>query len=196
MSGRKRRRRIGTLLFLLPVLLLVALIAYQVFATSTFQTGTLIVEAQSSTKYYSATALSVRVTVGSQAGSTPLTLALTQGVYNVTFSEQKWYITPPEKSVSVSAGKSAYAIGIYNPIVEFVSVSQGQFNTTQLSTKHGVTPVVWVNHSSVYETIDSQVTGRVIIPPLQNFTFVFQTAGTFLFSLPLVSAPSLVVNVS
>jgi len=196
LSRRTKRGRIGTILFFLPVLLLVVLVAYQIVATNTLQTGTLIVEAQSSSSYYTAMALNVHVTIGGQAGSTPLTLTLTQGVYTVTFSEQKWYATPPAKSVTISAGKSTYAIGVYDPIVEFVSVSQDQFNTTQLSAKHGVTPVAWVNHSSGYETIDSQVTGRVIIPPLQNFTYVFQAAGTFLFSMPLVSTPSLVVNVS
>ena len=196
MSGRKKRRRIGTLLFLLPVLVLVTLVAYEIFASNNLQTGTLIVEAQSSSRYYQAVILKVPVTVGSQAGTTPVNFTLTQGFYNVTFSEHKWYVTPSARSVTVSAGKSVYALGIYNPIVEVVSVNQGQFNTTRLSAMHGVTPVEWVNPSSEYVVIDSDATGRVIIPPLQNFTHVFQSAGTFLFSMPLVSAPSLVINVS
>jgi hypothetical protein len=196
LSGRKNRRRIGTLLFAIPIILLVALVAYQIIVGTGTQTGTLIVEAQSSDKYYSAIALRVPFTVGAQAGSTPMTLTLAQGSYNVSFSGVKWFVTPASKSVTVMAGKDTYAIGVYDPVVEVVSVSPDQFNTTRLSALHGVTPVVWVNHSGQDVVIDSGPTGRVIIAPSQNYTYIFQSAGSFEFSLPLTSAPDLVVSVS
>lgn len=197
MSRKQSHRRLGTLLFVLPIALLVALVAYQILVGATgTPSGTLIVEAQSSSRYYPAIALRVAVTVGSTTGYTPLTLTLTQGTYNVTYSDVKWFVTPPLKSITVSSGKSAYAVGVYNPIVEAVSVTPDQFSTTQVNALHGVTPVVWVNHSSDDVVMDSTPTGRIIIAPSQNYTYVFQSAGSFEFSLPLSSAPGMVVDVS
>jgi hypothetical protein len=136
------------------------------------------------------------VAIGTVSGTTPMTLSLSQGSYTVTFSALAWYTTPPPKYVTVLSGKDSYAVGVYDPIVEYVSVGGGQFNRTSLAVEHGVTPVVWVNPSSEDQIIFSQLTGRVEVPPMQNFTYVFQQKGTFTFSFPLNSSPSLEITTS
>jgi len=190
----KRRTRLETLAFLVPLVVVIALVIYGIYVATASQTGTLIVEAQSSGRYYSVRSLSVSVTVGTSAGTTPITLSLTQGSYTVTFSSLQWYVAPPPRSVTVLSGKDAYAVGVYEPIVEHVSVGGGQYNRTTLSVEHAVTPVVWVNPSNQDEVISSQLTGRVEIPPMQNFTYVFQQKGVYTFSIPLTNSPGLVVT--
>jgi len=154
------------------------------------------VNALSSHRYYTAFGLNVTASVGSRDVTTPMTLSLAQGAYTVTFSAEPWFTTPTAIDVTVAGGKHAYAVGTYDPIVEYVSVGGGQFNSTSLDALHGVTPVVWVNPSSSDQIIYSQPTGRVEILPMQNYTYIFQHPGTFVFSFPLNASPNLQVTVS
>ena len=72
----------------------------------------------------------------------------------------------------------------------------GEFNQTRITAKHGVTPIVWINPSAEDQFISSQLTGRIEILPMQNYTYVFQESGTFTFFFPLVNSTNLQVSVS
>jgi hypothetical protein len=192
----KAKRRLGILLFLVPLIIIGTVIAYQLVQGTYSQTGTLIVRAQSSAKYYRSVGLNVSTTVGTANGVTPFELELTQGAYKVKFSEQKWYHTPADRLVNIPSGKTSYVVGVYDPIVETVSVSRSQFNSTELHAMHGITPIVWVNEMSDSVIIYSDLTGRVSLAPSQNFTYIFQDVGVFTFSLPLANAQELLVKVS
>ncbi len=196
MKRRKAKKRFGFLLFVVPAILIGLVVVYQIIEATYFQTGTLMVQAQSSDRYYPTVNLVVPANVGSKSGVTPFKLELAQGAYRVTFSEQQWYHTPSERFVNVVAGKTSYVVGVYDPIVKTVSISQGRFNSTQLAVMHGVTPVVWVNQMNDYVVMQSDLTGRVIIAPSQNFTYVFRNSGTFTFLLPLTISPLLELDVS
>jgi hypothetical protein len=196
MKRHKAKRRLGILLFLVPLVIIGTVVAYQLVQGTYSQKGTLIVRAQSSARYYRSVGLNVSATVGSGSGVTPFELELTQGAYKVIFSMQKGYHTPPERLVNLPSGKTSYVVGVYDPIVETVSVNHSQFNSTELFAMHGVTPVVWVNEMSDTVVIYSDLTGRVSIAPSQNFTYIFQRAGVFAFSLPQASAQKLSVKVS
>ena len=194
MKGRRKGSRLGTLLFLIPILLVVALVAYAIIGTTSFKNGTLIVKAQTSTRYYATEFLNVSVSVAGRPGVTPFTLSLSPGTYTVSFPAQRWFTSPQSKTVTVTPGGTAYAVGVYDPIPVSVSVGQSKFNTTSVTVLHKVTPLVWINPSSDYEVITSSLTGRMIIPPMQNDTFVFQYRGTFAFSFVGTPSPELIVT--
>jgi hypothetical protein len=191
----KRSRRIGTLLFVLPIILVLALIAYAVIGTSTFQNGTLTVDAQTSSTYYQSIPLNVSASVSGTKGTTPFTISLAQGTYVVSFSSVRWFDPPLQRTLNVTGGKHSFAVGVYSPILVHVSINQDKFNATGIEAMQGVTPVVWVNLSTNYEVITSTLTGRIIIPPLQNYTYVFQKAGTYGFSVPSNPTSNLVVTI-
>lgn len=122
-------------------------------------------------------------------------LSLTQGTYTVVFSSVKWYSTPLPRTVSVLAGKTAYALGVYDPIVKGVSIEGSRFNATTTSVKHGVTPFVLINKMSSFAVVQGGPTGTIIIQSAKNFTYVFQNAGTYTLTLSGTSAPDLTVAV-
>jgi len=194
LRGRGKNRRLGVFLFIIPIILVVALVAYAVIDSTSFRNGTLIVEAQTSAKYYPARALGVPVSVSGKAGTTPYTVTLPAGTYTVTFSSARWFVSPQSRTVNLAGGETSYAVGIYDPIPVVVSVGQGRFNATSIEVMHAITPVVWVNPSSDYEVIFSNQTGRLFVPPLQNYTYVFSSQGKFAFSLVGTSSPELVVT--
>src|SRR5947209_14025259 len=117
----RRRRRIGKLLFALPLLVLAAAIVYGYLASS--QPGNLVVEARDA---HNMNPLGVQAYVSSTSTSTPTilsvttptTLSLTQGVYTISFSQLQWYQRPGSKTVSLPAGRTAYALGEYTPTPE------------------------------------------------------------------------------
>lgn len=196
MKGRRKRGRYGTLLFALPIVLFALVIAYQLISETYFNSGTLIVQAQSSGRYNQSVDLNVLVSVGTRGGTTPVTIPLIQGTYTVVFPSVQWYSTPEPRTVSVVAGKTSYAIGVYEPVVKGVSIENGQFNATTMSVKHLVTPFVLINRMSGYAVIQGGPTGTIIIQPAQNFTYVFQNVGTFTLNLFGTSSPDLTVAVS
>ncbi len=181
-------------LFLIPTLIVLAIVGYAVIATTTVQNGTLYVRAQSSDRYYPTQRLDFPVDVAGKTVTSPANVSLPQGLYTVTFPAQTWYTSPFSETATVRSGQFSYAVGVYNPIVEVISVGSGSFNRTTLIALHNVTPVVWLNPSGNYQVIFSNVTGRVIIPPLGNYTYIFQSSGTFVFSFPLARTPTLVVR--
>ncbi len=196
MKRAKKRNPIGTLLFLIPIIVVSGVVAYAVVTGAGSTNGTLVVEAQSMSKYFPAKALTVTASVGSHTSVTPYNLTLTQGAYTVTFAAIQWYTAPPPKAVDVIAGRASFAVGAYQPIIDAVSVRGDQFNVTSLGAMHGVTPVIWVNPTSDFVTISGSPLGRVSIAPTQNFTYIFQQPGTYGFEIVGSSSPNLVVKVS
>jgi len=195
MKARGKRTRFGTLVFLIPILLVAALVAFAVIDTTNLQKGTLIVRAQTSARYYPALALDVPVSISGKAGTTPFNLTLSAGTYTVDFPAQRWFVAPHPRTVNLTAGGTSYVVGTYSPIPVFVSVDQNHFNTTSVEVLRAITPVIWVNPSSNYEVISSSLTGSLFIPPLQNYTYVFRGQGTFTFSFVGVTSHELVVTV-
>ena len=191
---RKRERRIGTLLFLIPILVIMAFVAYAIIDGAPSYDGTLVISAQTSTRYYPAEYLNVSVGVSGQSGTTPFTLTLAQGTYTVSFTVARGFFTPADRSVNVTAGVTSYAVGVYDPIPVLVSVGQDKFNTTGVTVLHGITPLVWTNPTSQYEVVTSSLTGQILIPPMQNSTYVFQSQGTYSFTLVGTRSPQLVVT--
>ena len=191
---RRKGDRFGTLVFLIPILLVVALVAFAVIETASFKNGTLIVKAQTSTRYSPSVNLNASVSVAGKSGVTPFTLSLPQGTYTVSFPTQPWVMSPPSRNVNVTSGGTAYVVGVYTPIPVSVSVAQGKFNRTSADVLHKVTPLVWVNPSSEDETITSSLTGQIVIPPMQNYTYVFRSQGTFAFSFVGIPSPELTVT--
>jgi hypothetical protein len=193
LKGRKRRDRYGTLVFLIPVVLVVALAAYAIFDATLSQDGTLIVTAQTSAKYYPVEYLNVAVSLAGKSGTTPFNITLPQGTYTVTFPSQRWFTSPLSRTVNVTARGDSFVVGVYDPIPVTVSVSQTKFNTTAISVLHKVTPLIWVNPTNGYEVISSTLTGRIIIAPMQNYTYVFQESGSYSFSIVGSASPALQV---
>ena len=194
MKGRRKNNRFGTLLFIVPIVLVAALVAYAIVDTTSFGNGTLIIRAQTSTKYYSALYLNVTVTAAGKSGTTPLTLSLPQGTYTVTFPSQQWFTPPPSRTVNLTSRGDSFVVGVYNPIPVSVSVNQDKFNTTKITVLHRVTPLIWVNPTQNYAVISSDLTGRIIIPPLQNATYVFQNPGSYVFTIVGSTSASLQVS--
>jgi hypothetical protein len=196
MKSRKKRGKFGTLLFALPITLFVLVIAYQLISETYFNSGTLVVAAESSGKYSAVIGLNVSVSVGSRGGTTPITLSLVQGVYTVVFPSLQWYSTPIPRTVSVLAGRTAYALGLYDPVVKGISIEGGQFNATDISIKHGVTPFVLINKMNGFAVVQGAPTQTIIIQSAKNYTYVFQNAGTYTLTLFGTSSPDLTVAVS
>jgi len=174
----KRRRRFGKLFFALPVLLFVVAIVYGYFSVS--QPGSLVVDARDA---HTLSPLAVQAYVNGNSVTTPTTLSLVQGVYNVTFSRLPWYQTPGARTISLSAGHTAYALGEYAPTSEIIRISSRGFDTTSISAKGGLSPVVWVNTSAQFVVLLGDQFNRVIINPNQNFTYIYQSMGHFQYSI-------------
>ena len=194
MKGRNRRNKFGTLLFFIPIALVLAIVVYAVLDTTVFQNGTLVVRAQTSARYYPIEYLNTSVTVSGRSGITPYTLSLPPGTYTVNFPSEDWFTSPPSRSVTVTPGETSFVVGVYNPVPEIVAVNSGGFSVSKVTVLHRVTPLVWVNPSSDYQVISSNLTGRIFIPPLQNYTYVFQSKGAFGFSLVGSQSQGLVVT--
>jgi hypothetical protein len=199
-KSRRRQGRFGVLAFVVPILVVSAVVVYGVIAAGSSGTGKLIVEAQSSSTYYHIEILHVKVGVsGEPAGETPYNLSIHTGTYTVTFYQVPWFTTPASKAVNVTGGKTSYVVGTYDPVVVFVSVGGGEFNVTSASAFHDVTPLTLVNPSDQYVSIRSALTGTIIIPPLQTYTYVFSAPGAYGFSFlssPAGNSTNLTVEVS
>ena len=180
MKPRKSRRRFGTMLFFIPIVLILLLVVYGVLSSHYLGSGTLIVSAQTSDRYYQPLGLNVTAQVGtSHTGATPLHLQLATGTYLVQFSQVPWFYTPLERSINMVPGQTEYAVGVYDPIVRIVVVSNNEFNSSRMTAEHSITPVIFVNQMKSYVLIQSGPIGRVNIPPSGNFTYVFTTPGTY-----------------
>jgi hypothetical protein len=180
---QRRDRRVGIALFMIPIVAIGLVVAYQFLSFSANDTGSLLVTAQPGGKFATAGSLRVPVVVAGRSGLTPFNLSLPQGQYAVGFGRISWYNSPANRTVTVAGGKTAYAVGVYIPIVRGVDITSRGFNATSLTAYHGVTPVTWINHNSSYAVL--QITGlnNVVLAAGQNYTYIFPSAGQYGYDL-------------
>jgi hypothetical protein len=183
LNRKRQRRRFGGLVFFVPTVLAVAVVAFAIVSFLSVQNGTLVVEASSSGRYSPPVPLHPHVTVDGTTEVSPFNVTLPQGTYTVTFGEVAWYATPPPRTVVVSGGKSQFAVGVYSPILREIAITSSGFNSTAVTALHGVTPVVWVNLSHDSVVLDIKNLNVITIGPGGNFTKIFPTEGSFDFSL-------------
>ena len=181
---RNKPRKAGKLIFFIPVAAVILLVLFGLVSYVADESGTLVVEAVSSTRY-SAAKLELRVpfSVGTTAGATPYNLSLPIGSYTVTYGAVQWFYTPAPRTVSVAGGKTVYAIAVYDPVQEGVTITQNGFNDTRVGALHAVTPVVWINHTNATVVLVLGSIGNIPIAPSLNYTHVFGSKGTYAFSL-------------
>ena len=179
---RKRGRdRFGRLVFFIPILIVLLLVAFALWSGATGTSGVLMVRAQSASS--ASTSLPASVSVNGETSTVPFNLTLAQGSYVVTFNPLGWYTAPPPETVVVPAGKTSYAVGVYTPVERVVAISNDGFNQTSITALHGVTPVVWVNEAGSPVVLDVQGVKAVPLEAGQNYTQVFQSAGKFAYSI-------------
>ena len=183
-SGRARRfSKAGHLLFFAPIAAIAFLVVFGLLGAASTRDGTLVVEAVSSGRYAPSVPLHISATVEGKSADTPFNATLPQGYYTVTFGSAAWYLTPPPRSVSLRGGGTAYAVGTFDPVLKIVEITQTGFNSTSVSALHGVTPVVWINKGGSGVTLEIAPDTRIYLQPSQNYTTVFQAAGTYGFSV-------------
>lgn len=168
------RRRFGSVVFFVPIAVLLALFLVAFVSGATNNAGVLIVRAQSS--HYPYAPLHVSATVGAATGTTPFNLTLAAGSYTVTFSALAWYHTATPRTIEVVGGQTVYAVGLYVPIPVFVSVNQDGFNSTIVRAGHGITPVIWTNTGASVVELKSSLFSVALIPG-QNYTRIFTSQG-------------------
>ena len=137
----------------------------------------------------------VQATVDGMTGTTPFSVSLPQGNYQVNYSSIPWYQTPASKEVAVAPGQTVYAVAQYLPTVRVIGVSPSGFNSSLITVLHGVTPVVWINRSGSSVTFDSNESGMQILGAGQNVTVIYPDPGNFGYAL-LSSNVTLIVRVA
>ena len=196
MSSAKKRgqkRRFGSLVFFIPVIILIALVLFGLYQNAENSSGVLVVEAQSqygsSSHFISATA-----TVSGVVHKTPFNLTVSPGSHTVTYNALEWYRSPPPKTVTVIGGGTAYSVGVYVPTQVIVGVDQAGFNSTKVTSKGGITPVVWVNTGTLAVQLESTAFS-VVLSQGQNYTRVFTGSGSLVVSLQGTNS-SMTLNVT
>ena len=185
----RRHKRIGQLLFFIPVIAITLFFVFGLLSTVYApRDGIVVVEAVSSGRYAPSVPLQVSVTMGGKSGETPFNVTLPAGTYTVVYGSKQWFFTPDARSVDLVGGTTAYAIGTYRPIVTSIGITQGGFNSTAVKALHGITPVVWINLGTRVVELQIQGVGIFRIQPSSNFTHVFQPQGVFDFFLVNSSA--------
>jgi len=189
MSKPRRRRKSSVIPFLIPFVVIGAIVAFILLSTSASGPGTLVVRAG-----YGGTFITAGFKVNGATYTTPANVTLPAGYYTVDFAPVSWYRAPSPQNVTVPEKTDVFAFGAYTPVSRFIGISNSAFNSTTISALHGVTPVVWVNREGVPVTILSSVFLDKTINPGQSFTYVFQSAGTYGFQIS-GGASTLTVNV-
>lgn len=160
--------------------ILVVFALVSVFLSSS---GTIVVRALADNGKGGTTELHVQATLNGNAVLTPYNASQPQGPYTVTFPAVKWYVTPLPHTLTLTAGKTAYAVGVYEPVRVVIGVSLAGFNQTSVEALHNVTPVEWFNVGTEYVTLSIGGVGSVGLAPGQGYTTVFQKAGVSTFDL-------------
>ena len=174
-------KRAGKFFFLLPVVIVLALAIIGFVGVTGTPSGMLVVGAVTSGRYSPSVELHVSVTIGATTRTTPFNFSLPQGGYDVVYGKSSWYVTPPSRSVQVLSGKTQYAVAVYSPVVVAVDITANGFNSTSVSSLHGVTPVSWINRQGSPVVLVITGVDSVQLSPLQNYTTVFSGTGTFRF---------------
>jgi hypothetical protein len=180
MKRTRTSRKLGILVFLIPVLVIAAGVSYVAIETYFVNRGTLEVQAISSGQ--GSGSLNVTAKVAGFTGTTPFQRSLPQGTYTVLFESLKWYKSPTPISVSLFDGKTSFATGTYSPISVHVGLGPAGLNSTSVNALHGVTPVVWVNTSG--ESVVLRVDGSSYdLFAGGTVTHVFTGAGTYVYTI-------------
>ena len=179
----RRQKSLGKLAFFVPVVVIALVVVVGIINSATNQSGTIIVEAYNSGRYSPQVALHPKVEVGAQTSTAPFNLTLPGGTYSVTYESIAWYATPDSRTVTIVGGRTAYAVGVYSPVVRVISIGPNGFNSTLVTAFHGVTPVVWVNDNSTFAVVDISSVGRIILEPSQNYTVIFPSTGVYLYDI-------------
>lgn len=190
-TGKRNRGRLGTLVFFIPLVVIVSVVVIGFIQLA--QPGTLKVQAITVDRFLApdkqngSALVSVTVTAasgsGTNTGTTPTSFSLSSGTYTVSYGTDNWYKTPSSKTVSVPAGKTVYAVGVYEVLTAPVSITQSGFNATKIEALHGVTPVIWINNSGSSVVLSLETFGTFPLSAGQNYTKVFYDAGSFTFSV-------------
>jgi hypothetical protein len=176
-KGRGRyNSRIGKLVFILPAIIIIILVVYAYVQLNS--PGTLIVRAESK----SGSPFSVVATVNGKTGTTPFTLTLAQGNYQVTFPSLTWYYPAQPHDVTVLPGTTVYAVAVYDPIGKVIQVNPSGFNSTTVTALHGVTQVNFTNPSGSVVTVQGAPFGNVALNPGQTLSSTYQVAGTYRYT--------------
>jgi hypothetical protein len=190
LKSRPRRRRAGVLLFLLPFLVILGLVLYQVsIYYLTTPNGTLVVYAQTGSSFYSPKPLTTTATVDGRSESTPFNLTLRQGTYTVQFASIPWFKTPLTKTVSVLSGKTAYAAGEYDPVTVGVTLTNAGFNATSLTVLDSYTPLIVSNQNGSDVVLRSTffASGARDLFTTRDLTLVFPSPGNYTFVVATTS---------
>jgi hypothetical protein len=164
---------IGKLLFVIPVIVIIAVGVYAFVQLNT--PGTLVVRAEDQNQKQ----LSAEFTVNGHQYVTPAKISLPAGSYTVDFYTLTWYYPPSTQDVTVRPGQTIYAGASYVPQVMFVQVTTTGFNTTSISALHGVTPVVWKNPSGATVDFTSGPFKGLYLNAGQSYSYTFSTAGKY-----------------
>lgn len=183
MRRTKSSKRLGKLLFFIPVMAISVLVVLGLVSSITSGSGTLVINAVSSGRYSPSVQLRVSATVGAVTQTTPFNLSLSQGEYVVVYGPKEWYATPPSRSVFLPNGRTEYAIAAYSPILRAIAITPNGFNSTSVTAMHGVTPVVWINQGNSVAVLEINNIRSVALNPSQNYTMVFSSAGTYGFAI-------------
>lgn len=173
----RTKRRLGTVAFLVPFVVVFGVFAFTYYGSISNTTGVLVVEAQSS---YGASSkfIHVQATVNGITQTTPFNATLNAGTYTVSYASIGWYYHAANRTVGIPGGKVVYAVGVFNPIPDYVGATQTGFNVTRVNAGAGITPVVFQNVSGQPIQLQSVNFNRVI-PAMENYTYVFQTSGQY-----------------
>jgi hypothetical protein len=195
MKARGRKGRFGAIFFIAPAVIISLAVVYAILSSTFNTTGTLIVSAQTSGRYYAPVWLNVTAQVGTRSGVTPLHLSLQQGPYIVQFSQEPWFYPVASRGVQLPAGQTAYVVGVYDPVARTVLIQGGQFNGTQITAFHAITPVIFVNKMSSSVLIQIEQRGNISVPSGGNYTYVFPVSGSFAVTMPGSGSSTLTVSV-
>ena len=186
-----RRNLFGKLAFFVPLIIIVSIVLYAFFQVTS--PGSLEVDALVHDKYLhtssqgSPVQVSIQVSYAtggsSKSGTTPVTLSLPPGTYTVAYATVNGYFRPTDRSVSVDSGIKSYAVGVYEAIPIFISITSVGFNSTAVSALNSVTPVIWINNSGSPLTLQLGSSGEYYLYPGQNHTQLFQATGSTHFSI-------------
>lgn len=192
-TTKRTQRRLGNLLFFLPIIVIGSLIVYAFIEISA--PGKMEVTALGHDPYVSSLAVRQGTSITASfyvqdstgknisSGSTPAILSLGSGTYTVTFIPQKWYTTPTDETLQVSSSTTVYSVGVYQVIPLGISVTPGGFNSTKVTALQGVTPVIWINTSGSLVLLHLESIGTVPLDAGQNYTMIFQQIGPVSYSL-------------
>jgi hypothetical protein len=191
-ARKKRDERLGKLAFFIPLIVIISLVVYGYFQVNA--PGTIKVEALAFDKYAPVgdqnTTLSVTANVDGTTETTPFSVSVSAGTYDVTFGSNQWYVTATPHTVTLGGHQTAFAVGTYNVVAKVITLTQAGFNATSVSALHGVTPVIWINDLNKTVSIGVLPYGNQVLEPGQNFTAIYQNTGSFEYASPVGGSSS------